>query len=170
MDQWQPTYRNIVSEVALGIRKDLMVRGIKEIDHKVFMAYTREGTLDTLRVKAFDCLIDLGALRNQALAPYICYVMANDPSPFVRRRVQAAFGRGLGLVACEQNKPAALNGPDLGEMIIEDPGMDNAGAARKEELAKETITGAMSALKKELGEDALLKEAIWKAVTYVSPP
>jgi transcription initiation factor TFIID subunit 2 len=170
MDQWQPTYRNIVSEVALGIRKDLMVRGIKEIDHKVFMAYTREGTLDTLRVKAFDCLIDLGALRNQALAPYICYVMANDPSPFVRRRVQAAFGRGLGLVVCEQNKPAALNGPDLGEMIIEDPGMDNASAARKEELAKETITGAMAALKKELGEDPLLKEAIWKAVTYVSPP
>jgi transcription initiation factor TFIID subunit 2 len=47
-----------------------MVRGIKEIDHKFFMAYTREGTLDTQRVKAFDCLIDLGALRNQALARY----------------------------------------------------------------------------------------------------
>jgi hypothetical protein len=63
-----------ICQMLLQSYSDLMVRGIKEIDHKVFMAYTREGTLDTLRVKALDCLIDLGALRNQALAPYICYV------------------------------------------------------------------------------------------------
>ncbi|KAA8893277.1 hypothetical protein FN846DRAFT_547784 [Sphaerosporella brunnea] len=165
MDQWQPTYRNIVSEVALGIRKDLMLKGIKDLDYRVFMAYTREGTLDTLRVKAFDCLIDLGALRNPNLAPYICYVMGNDPSPFVRRRAQMAFGRGLGLIACEQAKPVAPpNGLRLGEMIIEDPGVDNA-AGRQEELAKETIDGAITALKKAVSEDPMMKEALWTATT-----
>jgi len=146
-----------------------MLRGIKEVDYKLFMAYTREGTLDSLRVKAFDCLIDLDALRNRALAPFICYVIGNDPSPFVRRRVQKAFGRGLGMIAVGGQKPRdAPNGVAFGEMIIEDAGADNSGA-RKDELAKETIAGALAALKKELSEDAVMKKALWKATMFVGP-
>lgn len=168
MDQWQPTYRNVVSEAALDIQKDLMLRGIKSADYKLFMAYARDGTLDTLRVKAFDCLVDLGGLRNRALAPYICYVMANDPSPFVRRRVRVALGRGLGIIAVGEQKPSGDSqmGVDFGEMIIEDAGADNS-VARKDQLAKETIDGALAALKAEVSEDAVLKEALWKSTMYV---
>jgi len=130
------------------------------------MAYTREDTLDTLRVRAFDCLIDLGALKNAALASYICYVMGNDPSPFVRRRVQAAFGRGLGMVAVGQQKPQTqANGAMLGEMIMEDFGVDASGARKDDIAQKETIAGAVAALKKELDDDQVIKTSLWKAVT-----
>jgi len=168
MDQWQPTYRNIISEVALVIRKDLMLKGIKDIDYKVFMAYAREGTLDTLRVKAFDCLVELGALRHPALAPYICYVMGRDPSPFVRKRVQLAFGRGLGMIAVgERGGLSVPSGLQMsGEMIIEDSGVDTS-AARKDELSKKTIEGAVAALKTELSNDEVMKRAIWRAVMFV---
>ena len=172
MDQWQPTYRNIVSEVSLDIRKDLMKKGIKDLDLRIFLAYTREDTLPTLRVKAFGCLVDLGALRDNVLGPYICYAMGNDPSPFVRRHVQRAFGRGLGMIAVAgaQAGPSVSNDrrPQLGEMIIEDPGVDTS-AARKDQLAKETIVGAVEALKRELLEDAVMKSALWKATMSIPP-
>jgi transcription initiation factor TFIID subunit 2 len=135
------------------------------------MAYTREDTLDTLRVRAFDCLIDLGALQNAALASYICYIMGNDPSPFVRRQVQTAFGRGLGMVAVGQLKPQApTNGAMLGEMIMEDFGVDASGARKDDIAQKETIAGAVAALKKELNDDQVIKTSLWKAVAFVTLP
>ena len=143
------------------------MKGIKDADYKLFMAYTREDTLDTLRVRAFNCLIDLGALKNAALASYICYIMGNDPSPFVRRQVQAAFGRGLGMVAVGQQRPQA-DGGILGEMILEDFGVDASGARKDDIAQKETIAGAVAALKKELNDDQVIKASLWKAVAFVT--
>lgn len=145
------------------IQKDLMLKGIKDVDNKVFMAYTREGTLDTLRVKAFDCMVDLGALRIPNLAPYICYMMGNDPSPFVRRNIQVAFGRGLGMIAVGDQRRNQPNGYD--NMIIEDSSTDYQGASsRKADLAKETVVGAVAALKRELQNDAVIKKGLWRAI------
>lgn len=167
MDRWQPTYRNIVSEAALEIQKDLMLRGIKNIDYQFFLAYVRENTLDTLRSKAFECMIDLGGLKVRQLVGYLLFMLGHDPSPFVRRRLQVAFGKGLGMIAVGSQKPKEVpNGMSFGDMIIEDASADNS-AARKDELAKETIAGAVDALKKEVNSDSSFKKGLWKAVTYV---
>lgn len=168
MDQWQPSYRNIISETALDIRKLLTRRGVQELDYRMFMSYCREGTLDTLRAKALGCLVDLGALRNPALVKYICTVMAYDPSPYVRRRVQRAFGRGLGMLATGENEPSERTGPDPNSLMIEDEAaVDTVQAERKDELAKETIEGAIKALKASLADNQVMKDALWHAVRFV---
>lgn len=170
MDQWQPTYQNVVSEISLEIRKDLTLSGVKNAKMELFMSYTREGTLDTLRAKAFDCMVDLSALRNPALMEYICKVIGTDPSAYIRKRVCDAFSRGLGMIAVGDDKSKEKNGPDenFGEMMIIEDGGDSSNS-RKDELARETITGAITSLKKEISSDSVLKEGIWKAVTFVTP-
>lgn len=132
------------------------------------MSYTREGTLETLRAKAFDCMVDLGALRNPTLVEYICKVMGTDPSPYMRRRVYGALTKGLGMIAVGGNKLKANDNPDmdLGEMMIIEDGGD-ASNSRKDELARETLAGALGYLKNELSDDNVLKESLWKAITFV---
>lgn len=171
MDQWQPTYQNIVSEVSLEIRKDLTLSGVKNAKMELFMSYTREGTLDTLRAKAFDCMVDLGALRNPTLMEYMCKVIGTDPSAYIRKRVYDAFSKGLGMIAVGDDKSKERNNPDanFGEMMIIEDGGDSSNT-RKDELARETIAGAVDFLKKQVGDDLTLKEGIWKAVTFVALP
>lgn len=166
MDQWQPTYQNIVSEVSLEIRRDLTLLGVKDAKMELFMSYTREGTLETLRAKAFDCMIDLGALRTPVLIEYICKVIGTDPSAYIRKRVYSALVKGLGMVATGDDKSKVKDEPDmeLGEMMIIEDGGDSS-SSRKDELARETISGAIASLKKEIGEDKVLKESLWKACT-----
>jgi transcription initiation factor TFIID subunit 2 len=151
-----------------------MLKNILNVDFKLFMAYTREGTLDTLRATAFDCLIDLGALRNRALANYICFIMGRDPSPFVRRRVQVAFGRGLGIIAMseQQNSSPGINGAVVpsGETILEDIGVDNGDievGGRKDAIAQDTVAGAIETLKARLRDDENMKSALWNATMFV---
>lgn len=169
MDQWQPTYQNIVSEVSLEVRKDLTLSGVKHAKMELFMSYTREGTLDTLRAKAFDCMVDLGALQNPALVEYMCKVIGTDPSAYIRKRVYDAFVKGLGMIAVGNDRSKDRGGSDanFGEMIIEDGG--ESSNSRKDELARETIAGAVEFLKKEISDDVALKESIWKALTFVVP-
>lgn len=170
MDQWQPTYQNIISEVSLEVRKDLTLSGVKHARMELFMSYTREGTLDTLRAKAFDCMVDLGALRNPALVEYMCKVIGTDPSAYIRKRVYGAFVKGLGMIAVGDDKSKARDSSDMnfGEMMIIEDGGESSNS-RKDELARETIAGAVESLKKEIGDDPDLKESIWKALTFVNP-
>lgn len=171
MDQWQPTYQNIVSEISLEVRKDLTLSGVKHAKMELFMSYTREGTLDTLRAKAFDCMVDLGALRNPALVEYMCKVMGTDPSAYIRKRVYGAFVKGLGMIAVGDDKSKERGGSDMnfGEMMIIEDGGESSNS-RKDELARETIVGAVGSLKKEISDNPVLKESIWKALTFGDPP
>lgn len=143
--------------------------GVKDAKMELFMSYTREGTLETLRAKAFDCMIDLGALRTPVLIEYICKVIGTDPSAYIRKRVYSALVKGLGMVATGDDKSKVKDEPDmeLGEMMIIEDGGDSS-SSRKDELARETISGAIASLKKEIGEDKVLKESLWKACTLVN--
>ncbi|KAI5798933.1 hypothetical protein EDC01DRAFT_743499 [Geopyxis carbonaria] len=165
MDAWKPSYRNIVSETALDILRGLTLRNVIDLDFKTFMPYTREGTLDTVRAKAFDCMIDLGALHEKPpLVRYICYTMGKDPSPYIRRHVQAAFGRGLGMIAMGEKKSVQnAHRMDPSSLTIEEVNVDPANT-RKEELSKGTSVGAMAVLRKELQNHEIMKESLWDAV------
>ncbi|KAL7273994.1 Transcription initiation factor TFIID subunit 2 [Rhizina undulata] len=165
MDQWQPSYQNIISQTALENRKNFALTGVKDLDLRMVLAYTREGTQEALRVKAFECLIDLGALQQAPLARYICGVMGDDPSPYIRQQVQKAFGKGFGLIAVGGTKAAnGADGPDSNDMLIVEDGSENTNN-RQDALAKETVDGSIAELKKQLSEDAVLKESIWHTVT-----
>ncbi|TGZ83661.1 hypothetical protein EX30DRAFT_88447 [Ascodesmis nigricans] len=164
MDQWQPTYRNIISETALDIRRRFALAGVQKLDLRIFMPYVREGTLDTLRVKAFDCLVELGAFKHPVLLKLICKVMGSDPSPYVRRMVQGVFGRGLGMIALEKKPANRDEGMEMsGLMVLDDTNADGTDA-RRDALKQGTIQGSMAALKSELADNQVMKEALWDAI------
>lgn len=161
MDQWKPSFRNIISQHALDIRKMFIEYGVNQPDLSIFLPYARDGTLDTLRVKAIECLVDLGGLKNPAILKLICGIMSYDKSPYIRRRAQVAFGRGLGLLATEDR--AVKTEPNDGNfMMMDDPVVNDN--ARRDALARETIEGAVVSLKKDLQGNTELKEALWDAI------
>lgn len=148
----------------MQIEKNFALAGVKAPDYRLFLSYAREGTLDTLRIKAFDCLLDLGAIHIPALEEYILDIMAHDTSPYIRRNVQTAFGRGLGMIALGDGKRATERlGNDLETMII-DKEDENT---RQIQLARANIDGAMLFLKDEVTGDHLMKNALWQAVLLV---
>ena len=65
------------------------------------MLYVREGVSDLLRARAYDILLNLGALRHAPLVKLIFYTLRTDPSPFIRRRLVRAIGMGLGSMPTE---------------------------------------------------------------------
>lgn len=158
---------------SLQIKRDLVQHHIIKINLTELLAYTRESNFDQLRLKAFRCLVDQGALQKPELLPYILNVIASDPSPYVRRNLLKIFTAGLGSVAIFGGKKEPQNKPNhmaLGEMIVEEEGGDSMGETamqRKKGLAREGIVGAMQALKEELRGEKGFAEALWKAIKYV---
>ena len=139
------------------------------------LAYTRESNFNPLRLKAFECLIELGALQRPELLPYILNVVASDPSPYIRRNLLKIFTTGLGSLAIfggkkiQQDRPAQAS---FGEMIIEEESGDGAmgetAMRRRKGLAREGIVGAMKALQDELSGEKTFAEALWKTIEYAT--
>src|SRR5579859_494318 len=103
MDRWIPSFQHTVSQAALDAKERLALKGIGSLTFSELLLYTREGVFDILRAKAFDILLNLGALRHAALVRLAFYTLRNDPSPFIRRRLVRAIGRGLGSMALKGN-------------------------------------------------------------------
>lgn len=154
-----------VADRNLQIHRDLILSGVKQASSRLFMPYTREGTLDSVRAKSFDCLVDLNALKQPVLVQYIFNVLGTDPSPYIRHRIWQALEKGLGMLAIGDSQPAGgRQNPGPGEMTIVDESGDDSND-RKDVLARETIVGSIENLKKVLADNNCFKEALWKAVT-----
>ena len=158
MDQWLPSFQNVLSLTALQIKRELVLTKIMESDLTEFLAYTREGTSDTLRLKAFECLVDLGALRNRAILHYICNVIGTDPSPYIRRAVLMTFIRGLGAIAY------GLESKVKSQFVVDDVVLQDA-IVRHAETSQGTIASALITFRSELGKSESFKSAIWIAAT-----
>lgn len=164
IDEWVSSYKNIFSVTALHCI--LLLAKSKVLQPKLadFMHYTRTGNAEDLRLQAFRCLVDLDALEHGAVVKYILHTLSHDASPYVRAQVWLTFGRGLGRIAIsgqEQDPNSQISD----SLIIE---QEVSMEARQEEFArKNTIEGAVAALRKGIGANTSLKQGLWAAVTYV---
>lgn len=162
MDEWISSYQNVYSITALDCKRRLAQAKIVESKITDFLQYTRQGTFDSLRLAAFDDLVELGFLKNEALLQWFLFVLGYDPSPYVRERMQRIFGKGLAMIAIGEDiskDPA----PQQNGLIIE---QESSTEARQADLArKQSVAGALMALKQEVGPNETLKKALWEAVT-----
>jgi len=162
MDEWIPSYHNIYSVTALDCKRRLAQGKVIPIRVTDFLQYTRDGTFDPLRLAAFTNMVELGLLKNEAVLEWFLSVLGSDPSPFVRRRMQRLFGKGLGIVAIGEATSQDVS-PQQSGLIIE---QESSTESRQADLArKQSVSGALSALKQETGSNAVLKKALWEAVT-----
>lgn len=160
MDEWSSSFQNIYSRTALHCQLKLTKAKIMDLDLIHFLQYTRPGTFDMLRVEAFDCLVELDIFKTPELLKWFIFNMSSDSSAWIRHRLHCLFGRALASVAFGSDEP--LNEPTKSEgLIIE---QESTTDVRRADLArKQTMSGALEALKQELGQNIVLKEALWAA-------
>ncbi|ODQ51035.1 transcription initiation factor TFIID subunit 2 [Saitoella complicata NRRL Y-17804] len=163
MDQWLPSYQNIISRKAIEVKETLTKKRLIKPNFKEYLAYTQEENFDPLRMKAFEALIDLGALRQASLAKYVFFALTSDPSPVVRRHLVKTILRGFGDVAIGGRPQSAGEGGGLDDMIIEEESGDIAAEERRQALARANPGGAIDALQREIAESDLLKKLLWDA-------
>jgi transcription initiation factor TFIID subunit 2 len=138
----------------------LMKAKIQEVDIMRFIPYTRAGTYDLLRLQAFECLVDLDISQKQELLRWLIYTMTSDSSAYVRHHSQRIFGRALAQIAFGRPQEPE-NTQTGGGLIIE---QESSTEIRQADLARrQTVSGALEALKKEIGQDPSMKEYMWAA-------
>lgn len=160
MDEWSSSFQNVYSRAALRCQMQLMQANMLDLDVMQFLPYTRPGTYNLLRLDAFDCLIELGIFNTPELLRWFIFTMASDTSSWLRRRLHSFFGKALGPVAFghAQKQEASTLADGL---IIE---QESSTAVRQADLARrQTVTGALEALKRELSGNPVLKESLWAA-------
>lgn len=164
LDEWIPSYHNILSTTALDCTRLLAKAGTIQNNPADFLQYTQDGTSDELRVNAFTNLMDLGMCKNNAILRWLLFVLGTDPSPYIREQMFRIFAKALGGIAIGDTSSRETAAATQNEgLIIE---QESSTEARQADLArKQTILGALAALKAEMGANAVLKAALWEAVT-----
>ncbi|KAL4902588.1 hypothetical protein BDW74DRAFT_158074 [Aspergillus multicolor] len=160
MDEWSSSYQNLYSRAALHCQMQLMQAKITEVDIMQFLPYTRVGTYDLLRLDAFQCLVELDIFKSPELLRWFIFTMSNDPSVWLRWQLHSLFGKALAPVAFGRGvisePPPAADG-----LIIE---QESSTEVRQADLARrQTVTGALAALKTEISGDTVVKECLWAA-------
>lgn len=164
IDEWIPSYHNILSITALECKRKLIAAGAMPFRPVEFLQYTREGTSDNLRLTAFRDLMDLGLIKNDAVFRWFLSTLAMDPSPYIRDRMLRLLHRALGAVAIGENSsPEMLAAAQQDNLIIE---QESSTDARRDDLArKQTVEGALKALKAEMSGNEVLKVGLWEVIT-----
>ncbi|KAJ5555658.1 hypothetical protein N7535_008092 [Penicillium sp. DV-2018c] len=159
MDEWSSSFQNLYSRAALHCQAQLMQANIIEIDLMRFVPYTRAGTYDLLRMQAFQCLVDLDISRSPELLRWLMFTMSTDSSAWIRHQSLRLFGQTLAQIAFGRPQPTEALPAD--GLIIE---QESSTQIRREDIARrQTIPGAIEALKQEISGDETLKECMWAA-------
>lgn len=160
MDEWTTSFQNIYSRTAIECQRRLMQANVIDRDIMQFLPYTRAGTYEMLRLDAFNILIDFDIFQNSELLTWFIYVMSADPSPWIRHNLHISFGRGLAPIAFGDRNVEKQLEPTNG-LIIE---QESSTEVRQASLARrQTVPGALEALKREVESNTALKEALWAA-------
>ena len=166
MDEWTSSFQNLYTRAALYCQVQLMKANVVELDLMQILPYTRAGNYDLLRLDAFECLVlDLDRCRTPEIVKWLIYSMSSDGSPWIRWRLHTLFGRALAPIAffgfgapTDHPPPPPGGGSDL---IIEQEGSTEV---RQVDLARrQTVTGAIDALKTEMAGNYTLRTCLWAA-------
>lgn len=164
MDEWSSSFQNLYARAALHCQMQLMQASMQDLDLMLFIPYTRAGTYDLLRLQAFECLVELDISQSPELLRWLIYTMTSDSSAYVRHHSQRLFGRALAQIAFgrpQQTEPTQTDG-----LIIE---QESSTEVRQADIARrQTIPGAIEALKREIGGDASWRDYMWSACNAMS--
>lgn len=173
-DEWELSYQNIFTTTALDCKKRLMKERVIPVAPLEFMQYLQDGNIDLVRIKAFECMVEIGMLSRPVITKFMLVTMSTDNSPFVRDRLFKLFCDGIAAIALAESKAAPEPAPAQPDALAEDA--DDGGLiveqgdvitdARKEKAArKEDINAALKGLREDLKGNEELKLAMWRAVT-----
>ncbi|KAF2435759.1 hypothetical protein EJ08DRAFT_692336 [Tothia fuscella] len=160
IDEWIPSYRNLYTRAALQCQKRLIESKAAPRRLADFMQYLRPGNLDEVRLAALDAIVELGALKDSAVLRCVLYLFSTEPSPYLRDHFWVLIERGFGLITFA-DEPLPTQASSGGFVIAESESAD----VRREQAARaESIEGAIKFLRRRLGENKVLQEALMDAL------
>ncbi|KAK4226158.1 hypothetical protein QBC38DRAFT_367156 [Podospora fimiseda] len=174
MDEWTSTHQNTWTTTALNCKMRLMKAKVIPISPLEFVQYLQDDNLDLVRIKAFECLVELGQLAKAPIMKLLLSNVSTDPSPFVRDRLFKILCKGMAAVALGENKAHQVPDPDA--LMIDDGGLviDQGEAEiqqRKLDATRnQSIQQTLAALKEELKGNTELQIVLWEAIEspYIS--
>ncbi|KND91065.1 Transcription initiation factor TFIID subunit 2 [Tolypocladium ophioglossoides CBS 100239] len=154
-DEWTNSYQNTWTIAGLDAKQRLMKAEVIPKQYSDFAQYLLDGTRDLIRIKAFEALIDLGAMMDPTFFTFFLYSLTTDRSPYVRTKLIQAMARGLAAIAFGEHTRIVKNEPAPDEadplLLVQDSAQEIE--ARKEMFArKENLDAALKALRKEMDE------------------
>lgn len=163
IDEWVPSYHNILSTTALDCKRILAKARIIQTRPADYLQYTPDGTSEYLRLGAFSNVMALDLTKNHAILRWFLLVLGTDTSPHVRESMLRIFGKTLGALAVGEHLEIAKDqAAQLDGLVIEH---ESTTEARQADLArKQTVEGALNALKDEVSGNPVLKKELWKAI------
>lgn len=161
-EEFEPTWNSICSITALECKSRLAKAKLVYAEVTEFLQYTSPANDDLMRVGAFGDLISFASLRRDRIVSYVLDIMTQDPSPFVRENLRRLFFKGLGAIAIGEYIPEN-NISNQDGLIIE---QESSTTDRQALMArKQTVAGALKALREEIESNENFKKALWKAIT-----
>ena len=168
MDEWTSTYQNIWTTTALNCKMRLMKARVIPVAPLEFVQYLQDDNIDLVRIKAFECLVEIGMLSKTPILKLILSYMSTDKSPFIRDRLFKIFCRGIAAIALGENQAAQPGQEPDAEMandgLVIDQGDAEIQQRKLDAIRKNDITHALKALREELKGNTELQLVIWRAV------
>lgn len=168
MDEWSSSYQNIFTITSLDCKQRLMKAGVIPTNFLDFVKYLQDETLDLVRLKAFEALVDLGAMLYYPILRLIVVTLASDRSPFVRDRLFQIVVKGVAAIALgeQKTKEKEVILPKPGDLILEQDSSEMMEAKKAEADRKKDMHVALAALKKQIKEmgDGSLQTCLWDAI------
>lgn len=171
MDRWIASRFNMVTIAAMEFKRSLARSGHFDVITGFIeeaLQFSHTGHSPEVRVKAFQNLLSLGGYQHEELLYYFFFTMNHDRSNYIRHELVGVLSRVLGEIALEgdfgpskvNGAAASANGEMNGNAFVIQESNDASITARKEQLARQTLSGAAALIQKSLGRDACLHTSI----------
>ncbi|KAI1321818.1 hypothetical protein EDD11_000094 [Mortierella claussenii] len=162
LDYLIPTFHNTVTVSCLQATMRLMIAGIIPRDLKTFMMHSRFGNFINVRLASFDSLLLLGALDNFKASEYLCNVIEQDPSPYVRFHLAQGLAEILGVIMAREGVDGHR---DMHEsLLVEEDGISSGFDAHGQASDKPALQG-LDSVRKQYGQQPILRKEIWRILT-----
>jgi transcription initiation factor TFIID subunit 2 len=162
LDEWIPTYHNVYTTTALDCALLLMRNKAIPLKASEFLQYARVGNADNVRLKAWDCLMQVGMIRKDGIIKYIIHEICTDRSPYFRARLIRTLEYALGQVAVgEVFKVEKVAEQTNGALVIE---QEDVLPDREAQASRRRLEGALRFLKTELAANEALRESLERAL------
>ncbi|KAK9454852.1 hypothetical protein V1511DRAFT_372099 [Dipodascopsis uninucleata] len=164
MDMWMPSYRNIVTSVAISIKERLSRLGVTEMSVKSLLPYTEVEVVDSVRLAAFSALLSVPTLysseENKGILKMVFNTIQVDPSTCVRIGMIKLLGASMGKIS--MHKYGGENPVSLQTFVIVEESGNEITESRKDEYRRSTVEGCIYIAREQFSSCEPLKEGLWK--------
>lgn len=177
MDEWTDSYQNLYSRTALDCQSLLSRSGLGSFQPVHFLQYTRPGTFDMLRATAYRILTDVAIFDQPSILKFVLHSMVVDPSPYLRSQIRDAFGKAIATFAIGSGSAVTIEldaaDQQAASMMVQEgddakKSADDEAQKRKNDITRrqnlDGDNGALESLKRELGGNEALRQALWSAM------